>query len=1356
MKFKIHLLLVTVFVSPAFALDNVLRFSVDAFPYLEQLPSNSIRRTFQDKEGYIWFGTLDGLCRYDAYDIKLFRSDWNTPDLLTNNDILSIAEDTQNQIWIGTREGLNVLDKKTMSIRPVDEERIRHSRIFSLLCDSSGDMWVGTDQGLYKYDHTQREFIAFAPKENDPTSIPGTGISSLYEDADKNIWVLLWRNGLCKYNRATGVFTRYPSIGKTNNPFRIFQDRNRHYWIGTWDDGFWQFNPDAMDQQYYTFCSFPGNAAHSTFYSIAQDDKYGYLWLISMTGLHVIDVESGSDIVPIDVSSSYTIPTTILSEIIKDRNGYLWLAAFSEGSFIINLNKPAIKTYPLYPIKARFSSIPRVVAITEDDDGLLWLGLDRIGGCLFDREKKECILFSEIPGLPAEPKAFDIIQKVNSCNEFWMTSETSSTVYRLKKKNGRAYLAETLDLDLHHVGRDLSVRAMREDLAGNVWIALDDAVLVKPPHAPLRECASIPNTIDIAFDRSGRAWMATEKDGIYVYQYDEMKKQYVLSTCYGKETSGLESHNIAAICSGSGNKIWIGTQDGRIIIYDTEHDTFVDATESCAMSGEGILNILEDKNGHIWISSVKKITKYDLETQVVTSYMSSDGILVNSFLRRACYCCPSGEVFFGGNKGFCSFVSNDQEVHQNRWEKVLITDVKTNNKSIYDRGGKVVFDNVGNALIIGPKEKNIEIGFSSLNYPASPKIYYAYKLEGVDNAWIYTESNRHFATYTNLSAGKYKFLVKSTNENGVWNDSYTTFLIDKKPAFYETHWAYLLYLTSIIAVMFAVYRFFAYRMRMKEQLKIATIDKAKSEELTQAKLKYFTNISHELLTPLTIISCLIDELGQSKDGGISEQRVMKSNVNRLRRLLQQILDFKKIESGNMKLKVAKGDIAAFINEICYLNFSPLIKEKQMHFTFSSTPQVMTAYFDADKIDKILFNLLSNAFKYTPPEGTIEVRVNEVQKNETRMIQVAVLDTGWGIEPEMLPYIFNRFYHNKLADFGESNGIGLSLTKELVELHHGMINVESQPGAGSMFVFEIPAGEDAYSPDERLTSDMLVVQEAEINENEIYNDQAIKEDTIVEKNEDVTLLIVEDNKELRELLYNAFSNRYNIFAVENGEKALELIENESVDLIVSDVMMPGLDGLELCRMIKNSISTNHIGVLLLTAKNSIDDRIACYNADADGYISKPFEMRVLMARVQNMIKNKKRRMVEFKINNDINISSLNYPSADEIFLTEAINTIEQHLPETDYNLNKFAEQLNMSKASLYRKIKALTGLSPVEFVRNIRLKHACSLLKNHSGGIADIAYLVGFSDPKYFTACFKNEFGITPSEYKENLLKNNEI
>jgi signal transduction histidine kinase/DNA-binding response OmpR family regulator len=660
-----------------------------------------------------------------------------------------------------------------------------------------------------------------------------------------------------------------------------------------------------------------------------------------------------------------------------------------------------------------------------------------------------------------------------------------------------------------------------------------------------------------------------------------------------------------------------------------------------------------------------------------------------------------------------------------------VCDVKVNNRP--PRENALTRDSIPR-LVMLPGDETVEIAFTSLDYVSPGKTRYAYRLEGVDADWVEAASDRQFAVYNQLRPGRYTFRVKATDRNGLWDERPARVEIVKLPDFYETRWAYLLYLCLAAGCAYGAYRVLSNRIHLREELRVAQIEKEKSEELVQTKLRYFTNISHDLMTPLTIMLCLMDY----EEKSVLRTDILRSNINRLRRLLQQILDFRKVESGNMRLKVARDDIVPFVRQICDRDFLPLVKRNNIAFSFEAGVDHLPAWFDADKVDKIIFNLLSNAFKYTPANGSISVRLRAGEREGHAWLSLEISDTGVGIPARDLPKIFVRFFNNN-ALTGESNGIGLSLTRDLVELHHGRVSVESEPGKGSTFTVEIPVDRESYRAEELSNTEVILAGDPE--------PAVAREEAAPRARSRVNILFVEDNEELLGIIKRRFAADFHVHAATDGAGALRVMRETEIDVVVSDVMMPGMDGLELCREIKNDPCTSHVAVLLLTAKNSTNDQVECYEAGADGYISKPFEMKVLEARIHNLVTKREKRQQEFKSDVDLNVSMLEYRSLDEKFLDNVIQSIEHNLPQSDFDIETLASDARMSKSSLYRKIKSMTGLSPHDFIRNVKLKHACRLLKEKPVSISEVAYAVGFSSPKYFAACFKSEFGVTPTEYQ---------
>ena len=763
------------------------------------------------------------------------------------------------------------------------------------------------------------------------------------------------------------------------------------------------------------------------------------------------------------------------------------------------------------------------------------------------------------------------------------------------------------------------------------------------------------------------------------------------------------------------------------------------------MLEEGIFNIITDQLGHIWISTNKRVIEYDPKNGGIMDYSTMTDVMVNSFMPNSYYKTRAGKILYGGNKGISVFTPYDHLSDNPRRIRTMVADVKIDGVSSLLEKNNQRFNLRSQIISLNAGDKNIEIDFSSLNYAFPDKIKYAYKMDGVDDDWVYVRGDRQFAFYNQLPKGKRTFYLKTTDVNGLWSNYIAEVQVFKQPAFYETLWAYLFYIVFTLLCLYLFYHRMKRRIQLRHELRIAQIDKEKSEELVQTKLRYFTNISHDLLTPLTIITCLIDDAEMTNGSRISQLTMIRSNVNKLRRLLQQILDFRKVESGNMKLSVSKSDVISFIDDVCKIHFTPLMRKKNQTFTFLTEDRHLMAYFDRDKLDKIVSNLLSNACKYTANGGDIKLIVDSYWESEYHHLRIQVVDTGEGIAPADLENVFKRFYTINKGDESESNGIGLSLTKDLVELHHGTINVESELGKGSTFTVDLPINKDSYQEDELISEHISV--------NGINTDLILEKEELIDSKvgegedmqiADVHLLLVEDNEELLFLMEKILSKHYHVLIAKDGLEALNVIKDNEIDIIISDVMMPEMDGLEFCRTLKSNLETSHIPIILLTAKNTVEDRIECYNAGADGYISKPFELKILEARINNFIMHKKNKQEEFRSNVEVNIDSLEPSSMDKEFLDKVISVIKSNMSEGDFDVVQLADALAVSKSSLYRKMKIATGLSPIEFIRNIRLKHGSQLLKDKSISVAEVAYECGFSNP-----CFKEEFGVTPKEYQKS-------
>ena len=649
------------------------------------------------------------------------------------------------------------------------------------------------------------------------------------------------------------------------------------------------------------------------------------------------------------------------------------------------------------------------------------------------------------------------------------------------------------------------------------------------------------------------------------------------------------------------------------------------------------------------------------------------------------------------------------------------------------------------------KYNNFSIEFAALTYKNPELNRYAYRLQNFDRDWQYTDADRRFAYYNNLPSGTYTFQLKATNENGEWSGYVRELTVVVLPPFWATWWAYLLYVIIVSVIGVSIYRTAKNRILLRNALRLREIEKAKAEELNHAKLQFFTNITHELLTPLTIISATVDELKTQAPSHNDLYTVMNSNIQRLIRLLQQILEFRKAETGNLKLRVSPGDIAAFVKNAAE-SFQPLVKKRKIHFSFLCDPESMIGYFDMDKLDKILYNLLSNAAKYNKEDGFIQVSLS-YDETDKDFILLKIKDNGKGISKEKQKNLFKRFYEGDYRKFNTiGTGIGLSLTKDLVELHGGTISVESEVDHGTEFMVRIPI-ERSYYDEEQIDDEAISLMQNPVNYEDTQEDADVETQEVTIKAN--TILLVEDNGELLHLMTKLLSREYNVFTAQNGKEGIAVLEKEDVDLIVSDVMMPEMDGIEFCKYVKGHLEMSHIPMILLTAKNKEEDRAEAYEIGADAFISKPFNLTVLHARIRNLLKYKERMARDFKNQIVFEVKDLNYTSLDEDFIQRAIHCVNNHLEDPNFDQAQFADEMRTSKSTLYKKLKSLAGLNTSSFIRNVRLKAACRIMeeKGTNVRVSELAYAVGFNDPKYFSSCFKKEFDMLPSEYIERFIQN---
>lgn len=1312
---------------------------------IDALPDKEIHYIFQDSDGYIWFGTADGLCRYDGYSIKIFRSAPQEPSLLQDNMVLSIGEDSRGLLWIGTGKGVSIYDRKTGAITPVENKRMA-SLYTRAIYAQKGLVWIGTEDGLFLYDEKSAETREFRFDPNNSKSISGNKIRALDEDSEGNLWVGTFDGGFCKIDPKTLEIVRYPSVGEHNRITSLFIDKDDVLWLGAWRNGVCKvLNKD--------------NPEKTTYEKMGVSTRYERLTnsFIQVEGNILLGTGLGIDLVtpPYNPSNYHysenlkleNFPNYEVNRLYKDRNGIIWIATKNSGVFQLFKEKTVFTNY-LYETLDDLHQPASIFAFHEWGNDIL-LGVEKVGVARFNKKTQEIHSGQndkELSKIPFPMGNIRTIVKHPSKEEYYLGSDygglfiCASNAYSIR--SAKQYLPPWSgtwpDGD--------RIQAICCDLEGNVWIGSNLGLNLITASGEKRTSVSDILNKSLAYqsamvDDKGNVWFGTEQGGIV--RIDNRKDIDNLSFCeYTKENGKIGINNIQCLYQNKEKEIFAGTNGGGLYIYNEEKDCFEQVNGMESFANEAILSIIESDR-FLYMGTKKGLLQFDLygdEGKQLMVFTQSDGLLENTFNPNAVMKDDAGHLYFGTSRGFTTFdpkqieadiptgnlVISDIKIFHNSFDNLPKEQQKRISPNYHPTHSK--------RIILSHKEYSFGIEFATLSYKHPEKNRYAYKLEGFDKDWNYVTATNHAAYYTNMKSGTYRFLVKGTHENSFMNPEPEVLEIIVLPPPYKSWWAYTLYFVLFLLLAYVTIRILRYR----SQMKLTEMEHRKNEELAQAKFKFFTNISHELLTPLTIIGCSAEELQRKYNSHDKAWKAIKGNVFRLNKLLEQILEFKKVEKEKQELKVSYGDAGTFITNLCKESFSYYDTHKNINFTYKSEPKQIPAWFDKGILDIIMYNLISNAFKYNKMNGQVAVSVETNDGEEGyRLLNIRVGNTGDGLTRKQIDKLFQRFQvfsYNGNKKHG--NGIGLHLTKALVELHKGVIEVSSIPGEWTEFSVSIPICETAYA--DEIEYQTLQIEEQKTRKSEQKDTKAFL----------YKLLLIEDDVELLLSISNVLSGHFAVITAIDGESGLQIAKEQNPDLIISDVMLPKMTGFELCKLIKEDLAVSHIPVILLTAKVSSTDKVHGLGIGADAYITKPFDFEVLLAQIRSILLNRQKLAERFRKEERLQLpEEQQRTSPDQKFLEKAIRVIENNIEDPEFTVQHFLDTMNVSNSMLYRKLKALTGLSPNEFIRSIRLKKACAFLRDGQYNVSEVAYMVGFNDPKYFSKCFKEEFGKTPTEFQ---------
>ena len=1297
------------------------------------LSNNSVLCITQDSRGFMWFGTLDGLNRYDGYHFKTYKKDPNDPDSISFTYITSIFEDSKGILWIGTGfSGLKRYD--------IEQDRFIYYRldvndstsissnhfIEAIYEDRQGRLWIGTMRGLNQYDAENDRFIRYTNTIDDSSGIRPEYITCILEDSKDNFWLGTKGGGLLLFDRETRVAVRFkhdPGNRKSiNNNYisSIFEDDDGVLWVGT-DNG---YNRLTYSEDEITF----------------EQDKKGIPPKISSKRVFGLYERIGNS----------NIRHAILQADYVDNQGNIWIGTLYGGVKFYNSAQDAFHTYKFQPGDTGGLNNRSVMALHERADGNLWIGVDHGGLHLYDRINNSFTHYPLNPEKPDDPFDENITDiEEDSYGNLWISTWTQGA-YKIEKGTGRS-THYTLEPNNPSSLNCPILYTIYEDSWKKLWIGTYGKGISL--YDRTNDCFIASNKIYKHFvrkfyeDSQGNLWVGTNP-GLFLFNRDSLTFREWLRDPNDKNS--LSNHWIATLFEDSRNNLWIGTFCG-LNRFDRENDIFEAYTMKDGLPDNNITGILEDNKGHLWLSTHFGLSKFDPVNKTFQNFDVNDGLQGDQFNPNACVKTQTGELIFGGTNGFTLFHPDSIKNIENI-PPVVITDFQIFNETVRPGDLKSPLQkavNLTDVIKLSHFQHSISFEFAVLDFINPKNNKYKYILEGLNKNWIVTDADHRVATFTNLDPGEYVFRVIGANNKGIWNTTGVSIKIIITPPWYQTVWAYIIYVLFAIALVYVVWQAQLRKIHLRNELKMKQFETGKLQELDQLKSRFFANISHEIRTPLTLILSPLEQLlsETSKETRKKYLQIMHRNSQQLLRMINQLLDFSKLEAGRMFLKAKEENLIPLLRGITY-SFSSLAERKQISLTFRCDQDTIPAMVDRDKLEKIMTNLLSNAFKFTDNGGKISVLLSLVSYDQR--IEIQVKDTGKGIAAKDLDHIFDRYYQAHEEDGQAGTGIGLALVKELVEIHHGRISVQSETGKGSSFIIHLPIGKDDFRSDEIIMD----------GKTEAFQIEPVQEKSPVKSTRKATdsskknlpiVLIVDDTEDVRTYIRGFLESDYQMNEALDGEDGFQNAIETIPDLVISDVMMPKMDGFQLCGKIKTDERTSHIPVILLTARASEGSKLQGLETGADDYLVKPFNARELKVRIYNLIE--QRRKLRERFTREINLSpkEIAVTSADERFLERAIAIIENNMNEPGFGVELLGNQIGLSHSQLHRKIRALTNHSPVELIRLFRLKRAASLLRQKTGNITEIAYEVGFNNPAYFAECFRKQYGRSPSEYaKENL------
>lgn len=1291
------------------------------------LSQNTVNAILQDRKGFMWLGTKDGLNRYDGLSFRKFKHDAANPRSIGNCFITSLYEDFNGNIWVGTDAGVYIYYPEKEAFEEFDCQSLEKTRIersVSMIAgDKQGRVWIAVEaQGMFCYDTRQKLL------RNYPLSEISSNIKCFTFDSGGTLWLGFYGDGLyySKDNLATVHPYGSPEDGKREFEggviTKIVQGNYNCLYIGSVKEGVSELNLTSGQVRNLLAIDESGESIFCRDLLPYSDNE---LWIGTESGIYIYNLRTAQFIhLRASLYDSYSLSDNAIYALYKDREEGLWIGSYFGG---VDYYPRQYTYFAKYYPKNIANSLhgKRVREFCRADDGTLWIGTEDGGLNHFNPKTKEFHFFEPSAGFT------NIHGLCMDGSHLWVG--TFSKGLRVIDTRTGVVLRTYTEGHTPHSLNDNSIFSICRTSAGEIYLGTLFGLLRYNRTQDSFDCIPELNgkfVYDIKEDSYGNLWLVTYANGAYCYDVSARRwKNYVFDA---EDERSLPYDKVLSVFEDSYRQIWLTTQGGGFCLFHPDTETFTRYGLKDGLPNDVVYQIVEDDDRFLWLTTNNGLVRFDPKTMEMKVFSTANGLPTNQFNYRSGFKDEAGNIYLGSINGFVAF--DPRTFAENRQvPAVAITDFLLFNKEVSvgetdsPLKSSITFSD---KVVLTADQNSFSFRIAALSYQAPRMNKLMYKLEGFDEGWL-TIGESPLVTYSNLGYGDYVFKVKASNSDGVWNEQKTSLHLSILPPFYLSGWAYCFYVLFFMGCLVCVIFYFKRRNYRKQHRQMEMLEQEKEREVYHAKIDFFTNVAHEIRTPLTLIKGPLENIILKKEVDSETKEdlyIMKQNTERLLNLTNQLLDFRKTETRGFRLNFTECDVVAVLRET-YLRFTSLAKQKGLDFILELPQECFMADVNQEALTKIISNLLNNGVKYASTYLRISLETDE------KVFHIRTFNDGEMIPDTMKEEIFKPFVRlDKEDEVTTGTGIGLALSRSLAELHQGSLMMEKGEEV-NCFCLTLPVNQDS-------TITLSAENVSQVEENSCGWEQE-ETDT---KEKKPMILVVEDNPDMLAFIRKQLTTEYSVLTAMNGIEALAVLDNHYVNLVVSDVMMPQMDGFELCKTIKSDLSYSHIPVVLLTAKTNIQSKIEGLELGADAYIEKPFSVEYLLANISSLIHNREKLRQTFAKSPFVAANTMALTKADEEFIWKLNDIIQANLHNPEFSMEDMADALKMSRSSFYRKIKGVLDLSPNEYLRLERLKQAAQLLKEGKSRVNEICYTVGFNSPSYFSKCFLKQFGVLPKDF----------